>query len=79
MVFFEAIEKELALLEEVRSTVSDRHDREKAWEKLTVDAVSQFEAVAKHLRRRLLRLPMTLNRRRELEDLNWECPLDRRN
>ena len=70
--FFQAVDKELTRLEEVRSTVSDRHERENVWEKMTVDAVSQFEALAKHRRRRLLRLPLTPNRRRELEGLNFQ-------
>jgi len=75
-VYFQAVDKELARLEEVRSTVSDRRERENVWEKMTVDAVSQFEAVAKHLRRRLLRFPLTSNRRRELADLNFQQPIN---
>jgi thiol-disulfide isomerase/thioredoxin len=75
-VFFQTVDKELARLEEVRSAVSDRHEREKIWEKMTVDAVSQFEALGKHLRRRLLRLPLTSNRRRELQNLNFQQPID---
>jgi hypothetical protein len=75
-VFFQAAEKELARLEEVRSTVSDRRERENVWEEMTADAVSRFEAVAKHLRRRLLRLPMTPNRRRDLEGLNFQQPIN---
>jgi hypothetical protein len=47
--FFQAADKELARLEEVRSTVLDRHERQSMWEKMTVDAVSRFEALAKHL------------------------------
>ena len=46
-VFFQAADKEMARLEEVRSTVLDRHERERVWEKITVDAVSRFEALAK--------------------------------
>jgi hypothetical protein len=75
-VFFEGADKELTRLEEVRSTGSDRHERQRTWEKMTVDAVSRFEALAKHLRRRLLRLPMTANRRREIESLNFQQPLN---
>lgn len=74
-VFFQAVDEELARLEEVKSRVSDRRERENVWEKMTVDAVSQFEAIAKHLRRRLLRFPLTSNRRRELADLNFQQPI----
>jgi len=75
-VFLQAADKELTRLEEVRSTVLNRHERESTWEKMTVDAVSRFEALAKHLRRRLLRLPMTANRRRELDKVNFQQPLN---
>jgi len=39
---------------------------------MTVDAVSRFEALAKHFRRKLLRFPMIANRQRELEGLNFQ-------
>lgn len=74
-VFFQVADREVARLEEVKSRVSDRHERQTVWEKMAVDAVSRFEALAKHLRRRLLRFPMTANRRRELENLNFQKPL----
>jgi len=75
-VFFQAADRELTRLEEVKITVSDIHERERMWEKMTVDAVSRFEALANHLRRRLLRLPMTANRRRELERMSFQQPLN---
>ena len=75
-VFLQVFDKELARLDEVRSTVSDRREREKVWERMMVDAVSRLEALAKHLRRRLLRCPLTPNRRRELEALNFQQPLN---
>jgi hypothetical protein len=75
-VFFEAADKEIAHLEEIRKTILERQERGKTWEKMTVDAVSRFEALAKHLRRKLLRFPMTANRRRELEDVNFQQPLN---
>ena len=74
-LFPEFVDKELARLEEVKQTVSDRHKREEVWEKITVDGLSKFEALAKHLRRRLLSFPMTVNRRAQLEKLNFQRPL----
>jgi hypothetical protein len=75
-VFFETADKELVRLEEARSTVPDRRERENVWEKITVDALSRFEALAKHLRRRLLRLPMTAKRRGELDHINFQQPIN---
>ena len=75
-VFFQAVDKELVRMDEVKSTVFDRQERQSVWEKITVDAVSRFEALAKHLRRRLLCLPMTANRRRELEGVRFQQPLN---
>jgi hypothetical protein len=43
---------------------------------MAVNAVFRFEAVAKHLRRGLLRLAMTHNRRRDLEGLNFQQPIN---
>jgi hypothetical protein len=74
-LFPQAFDNELARLQQILNNVSDRHEREETWEKMTVDSVSRFEALAKHLRRRLLRFPMTANRRKELEALNFQQPL----
>jgi hypothetical protein len=74
-LFSKFVDKELVRLEEVRNSVSDRHERETVWERMTVDALSRFEALAKHLRRKLLCYPMTANRRKELENLNFQQPL----
>jgi hypothetical protein len=74
-VFAGKCENDLKKLEHIRNTVTDRHEREDAWEKITIDAVSKFEALGKHARRKLLLLPMTVNRRRELEALNFQQPL----
>jgi hypothetical protein len=71
-IFLQTVNSELARLEEVKATVSDRRKREDVWEKMTVDAVSRLEALGKHLRRRLLRFPLTANRRKELERLSFQ-------
>lgn len=42
---------------------------------MTVDALSKFEALAKHMRRRLSTFPMTANRRAQFEKLNFQKPL----
>ncbi len=65
-LFSEFVDKELARLDEIKSTVLDRHERETVWKQMTVDALSRFEALAKHLRRKLLSYPMTAKR-----GLNW--------
>jgi hypothetical protein len=74
-LFPEFVDKEVARLEEVRQTVSERRKREEVWEKMTLDALSKFEALAKHLRRRLLSFPMTARRRVQVEKLNFQKPL----
>lgn len=74
-LFPAAIDEELARLEQIRSTVSDQRERGETWERMTKDAVSRFEFLAKHLRRKLLLLPMTPRRRKELERLNFQQPL----
>lgn len=42
---------------------------------MTVKCLSEFEALAKHLRQRLLCFPMTANRMKEVEALNFQRPL----
>jgi hypothetical protein len=71
----EQLDKMLGRLEEAKNTVTDRHARGAIWEDMTVKSLSGFEALAKHLRRRLLCLPMTPNRRNELEKLSFQKPL----
>jgi hypothetical protein len=66
----------LSKFETTDKTVTDRHARAEVWEDMTIKSVSAFEALAKHLRQRLLRLPMTANRRRELERVNFQKPLE---
>jgi hypothetical protein len=65
----------LARLEQVRNKVSDRKERGAAWEEMVKTSLSEFEALARHLRSKLLRFPMTPNRRKRLEELNFQKPL----
>lgn len=74
-LFAERMDRMLSRLEETKKTVTDRKDRGLVWEEMTVTSLSEFEALAKHLRRRLLCLPMTANRRKQLEKLNFQKPL----
>jgi hypothetical protein len=52
--------------------VTDRHEREVVWEQMTTGAVSRLEALAKHLRKLLVLFPMTANRRKQLQQLNFQ-------
>ena len=74
-LFFEQMDKMLALLEETRNTVTDRKKRGEVWEQMTIASVSEFEPLAKHLRSKLLLFPITANRKRRLEGLNFQQPL----
>ena len=74
-LFPEMTNKELARFEQIDTTVSDKHERGEAWERMTIDAVSRLEAMGKHLRKKLFELPLTKKRRKELEELNFQSPL----
>lgn len=74
-LFSERMAKILTRLEEIRNTVSDRKERGAVWEDMTKTSLSEFEALARHLRNKLLRFPMTPSRRKRLEDLNFQKPL----
>jgi hypothetical protein len=75
-LFSENMDKMLARLEEVKNTVTDRRERGVVWEDMTVKTLSAFEHLAKHLRAKLLCFPMTAKRRRNLEGLNFQKPLE---
>jgi hypothetical protein len=66
----------LIRFETTDKTITDRNARAEVWEDITIKSVSALEVLAKHLRQRLLRLPMTVNRRRELEGVNFQKPLE---
>lgn len=75
-LFAAEMDEMLRRLDETCNTVQDRNARGETWEDMTVKSVSKFEALAKHLRNALLRFPMTPNRRKALEGLNFQRPLD---
>ena len=62
--------------DDTNKTVTDRQQRAEVWAELTVKSVTEFETLAKHLRRSLLIIPMTRKRREELEALNFQSPLE---
>jgi hypothetical protein len=74
-LFLERIDKMLKRLDEVKNNVTDRKERGLVWEDMTKDIVGAFEYLAKHLRVKLLNFPMTPKRRRRLEELNFQKPL----
>jgi hypothetical protein len=73
--FTELVDRMLTRWDEADQKLTDRFERGEVWEDLTVKSLSEFEALAKHLRRKLLCFPMTPNRRMQLEELNFQRPL----
>jgi hypothetical protein len=74
-LFAQLIDKLLGDMEYTKNTVADQKERGVIWERMTVATLSEFEGLAKHLRNRLLLFPMTLRRKRQLENLNFQRPL----
>jgi hypothetical protein len=74
--FSDVMNRMLTRWDETKKTVTDRERRAEVWADLTVKSVTEFETLAKHLRRRLLIFPMTRKRREELEALNFQSPLE---
>lgn len=74
-VFFETVRSEIARIDRARNEIVDRHERERLWETMTINGLSQLEAVSKHLRRRLRRFPLTARRRKDLDNLNFQQPV----
>ena len=75
-LFFNRMGDMLTRLEHVKNTIEGRGERGKIWEEMTKAAVSELEALARHLRTKLLCFPMTSNRRKSLETLNFQKPLE---
>lgn len=73
--FNESMTRMLTRWEETDKKVSDRKARGEVWDDLTVKSVTEFETLAKHLRRRLLTFPMTRSRRQAVEELSFQIPL----
>lgn len=74
-LFNQSIDKMLLRWQETNQNVSERKARDEVWEDLTVKSLSAFEPLAKHLRLKLLRFPMTARRQKQLENLNFQQPL----
>jgi Zn finger protein HypA/HybF involved in hydrogenase expression len=53
-------------------TMTDRHIRESEWKKLLSFCVSEFEALAVHLRKQLIRIPATPKRKSDLFNLSFQ-------
>jgi len=70
------MDKTAADLEAADKAVSDRDERAKLWGDTIKGSVSELEPLAKHLRERLFNYPMTLRRRKQLEELSFQDPLD---
>jgi len=60
-----------AQFESAKNTITDRHDREVAWEKMT-KCISHFEAMARDIQRQLARLPLIPSRRKEVEQISFQ-------
>jgi hypothetical protein len=73
-LFSERLDRMLTRLEQTKITVADRKERGTVWEEMTKSSLSEFEALARHARNVLLRFPMTPNRRKRLEGLNFQKP-----
>jgi hypothetical protein len=74
--FSDVMNRFLTRWEETNKSVTDRNQRAEVWADLTVKSVTEFETLAKHLRRKLLVFPMTRKRKEELEELNFQNPLE---
>ena len=75
-VFFETMTKLLTRWDQVNRTISDRRERGETWEGVTIASLSEFEALAKHLRAKLLLFPLTPKRRKQVRELNFQRPLE---
>jgi hypothetical protein len=74
-LFAEKTAKMLARVEHTEKTVLGPQAQAEIWEDMTKNCVSDFEALANHLRIKLLRFPMTANRRKKVEELSFQRPL----
>lgn len=73
--FNESMTRMLTRWDQTDKNISDRNARGEVWDDLTVKSVTEFETLAKHLRRRLLTFPMTRSRRQAVEELSFQTPL----
>lgn len=75
LAFKDLMSRMMTRWDETDKGVPDRDSRRQVWEDLTVRSITEFETLAKHLRRKLLTFPMTHRRRQQLEALNFQGPL----
>jgi len=73
--FNDSMTRMLTRWDETDKNISDKNARGEVWDDLTVKSVTEFETLAKHLRRRLLTFPMTRSRRQAVDELNLQSPL----
>jgi len=73
-VFIESMNEMLKQLVETKATVPDENKRGSVWEQMTKDSVTNLEALANHLRFKLLCAPMTRKRRKQLENMSFQNP-----
>jgi hypothetical protein len=64
LAFNDAMTRMLTRWDQTDKNVTDRNARGEVWDDLTVKSVTEFETLAKHLRRRLLTFPMRCQTRR---------------
>jgi len=74
-VFIKSMNDMLAELSEIKASVSDESKRGSEWERMVKDSVTNLEALANHLRSKLLRIPMTPKRRKQLQSESFQNPL----
>jgi hypothetical protein len=60
-----------AKFELASTTITDRHDREIEWKKMT-KCISDFEAMARDIQSQLSRLPMTPSRRNYVKQISFQ-------
>ena len=73
-VFVDSMNKMLAELNETKANQVDEGARQGVWERMIKDSVTNLEALANHLRFKLLRLPMTPRRRKQVERESFQNP-----
>ena len=73
-VLIESMNEMLKQLQETKVNVSDESKRGSVWEQMTKDSVTNLEALANHLRFKLLCAPMTPRRRKQLENVSFQNP-----
>jgi len=73
-VFIKSMNDMLAELSEIKASVSDESKRASEWERMVKDSVTNLEALANHLRFKLLRIPMTPKRRKQLQNESFQNP-----